>query len=75
MSFDSPTPKYDRRKAEVLRAFDASDWLKGAVAQLCAKDVVDAVKDAELLLDLMRLRADEVFSHATRVAAASPRST
>lgn len=75
MSFDSPTPKFDRRKAEVLRAFDASSWLKGAVAQLCAKDVEDAVKDAELLLDLMKLRSDEVFSHAIKVAAAGPKPT
>ncbi|WP_245176257.1 MULTISPECIES: Eco57I restriction-modification methylase domain-containing protein [unclassified Cupriavidus] len=74
MSFESPTLKFDRRKAEVLRAFDASAWLKGAVAQLCAKDVEDAVKDAELLLDLMKLRSDEVFSHASRIAAAGLKS-
>ena len=75
MSFEPPTPKFDRRKAQVMRAFDASDWLKGAVSQLCTKDVEDAVKDAELLLDLMKLRADEVLSHALRIAAARPRST
>lgn len=75
MSFHSPTPKFDRRKAEVMRAFDVSDWLSGAVSQLCAKDVEDAVKEAELLLELMKLRADEVLAHALRLAAARPRST
>lgn len=75
MSFTSPTPEFDRRRAEVLRSFDVSDWLKGAVSQLCAKDVEDALKDADLLLDLMKLRADEVLSHALRLAAARPSST
>jgi len=75
MSFISPTPKFDRRKAEVMRALDVSDWLKGAVAQLCAKDVEDAVRDAELLRELMTLRADEILAHARRLAAARPRST
>lgn len=75
MSFPSPTPKFDSRKAEVMRAFDVSDWFKGAVSQLCTKDVEDAVKEAELLLELMKLRSDEVCAHALRLAAARPRST
>lgn len=31
MSFDSPTPNFDLRKAEIIRAFDASDWLRLAI--------------------------------------------
>lgn len=72
MSFDSPTPEFDRRKAEVIRAFDASDWLKSAVSHLSARDPEDAVKDAELLLNLMTLRADEILAHAQKLAAARP---
>jgi hypothetical protein len=70
MSFDSPTPAFDRRKAEIMRAFDASDWLKGAVSHLSAKDPEDAVKNAELLLELMTLRANEILAHAQKLTAA-----
>jgi hypothetical protein len=70
MSFDSPTPEFDRRKAEIMRALDSSDWLKSAVSHLSGRDPVDAVADAEVLLELMTLRADEIFAHAQKLAAA-----
>lgn len=70
MSFDSPTPAFDRRKAEIMRAVDASDWLKSAVSHLSGKDPIDAVNDAEVLLELMRVRADEILAHAQKLVAA-----
>lgn len=69
MSFDSPTPLFDRQKAEIIRAFDASDWLKSAVAHLSSRDPEDAAKDAEVLLELMKLRADEILAHAQKLIA------
>ncbi|KAH0435493.1 hypothetical protein A8H39_01515 [Paraburkholderia fungorum] len=70
MSFDSPTPAFDRRKAEIMRAFDTSDWLKSAASHLSGRDPEDAVKDVEVLLDLMTLRANEILAHAQKLAAA-----
>ncbi|VVE18273.1 MULTISPECIES: hypothetical protein [Pandoraea] len=69
MSFDSPTPEFDRRKVQIERAFDASDWLKSAVSYLSTKDPLDAIKDVEVLLELMTLRADEILAHAQKLAA------
>ena len=70
MSFDSSTPKFDQRKTEVMRDLDASVWVKSAVSHLSARDPEDAVKDAELLLELMTLRADEILARALRLSAA-----
>ncbi|VWC79278.1 hypothetical protein BLA39750_01076 [Burkholderia lata] len=64
MSPSTITPEFDQRSSSVRAAPDTSDWLKGALGTLSCKDPVDAVNDAELLLELMNLRMHEVLTHA-----------
>lgn len=53
------TYKTDRDKILIDPAI--SEWLKAAIVALGARDPVDAVEDAKLLVSLMRQRCDEHF--------------
>ena len=64
MSSSTATPEFDQRCSSLRAAPDISDWLKAAIGALICKDPVDAVNDAELLLELMSLRMHEVLTHA-----------
>jgi len=54
-------------KREIERSLEASFWLKKAVVELERRDPVDALGDAEVLLDFCRKRAQEVGVHGMAV--------
>lgn len=51
---------YTEQLNEVLGGFCYSDALKEALKAFDSRDCVDALRDAELLASLCRLRVDEV---------------
>lgn len=46
----------------LLKRQDVSFWLKRALRQALQRDPVDAARDAELLADVLRHRADAMLS-------------
>lgn len=60
---DEPTGKPAREWAAELQADPATSyWLKSALTSQLTRDPVDAVNDAELLLEILNRRLREVTS-------------
>lgn len=56
---------YHNRREEVLADPSVRYWVKDNLVALDQRDVVDALDDAELLADLMRLRAAAMLGRST----------
>lgn len=68
MSPDFEHSSYRILEASVLDDPAISFWLKRAIAELGARDPVDACRDAELLLAVARKRCDQVSGSASRTS-------
>lgn len=49
---------------DILNRQDASYWLKNAIKTALQRDPVDAVNDAEILVQVLRRRCDTVLRSA-----------
>ena len=52
------------RRGAILDDPAASFWLKGCMLSAEVRDPVDVLNDLEVLMEIARLRADEVFGGA-----------
>ncbi len=52
-----------KRIHAITNDFAASDWLKAAVLTILERDCVDAARDAEILAEIARARANEIASY------------
>ncbi len=59
---------YAREAADIATDPGASYWLRQAVADLTARDPLDALRDVEVLLDLQRVRWAECESATSIIA-------
>ena len=59
--------------AQLLGAFDVSNWLKSAVASAVNRDAVDAAKDAELLHLVLAARSSALIDGDVRATPAPGR--
>jgi hypothetical protein len=64
------TRSWSQLIAQICDDPSASYWLKNAIRSLAARDPVDAAKDAEILVDIMRARISELVP--LRVQGSSP---
>ena len=48
---------YTEADKKILRAFSTSRWLKNAIETATDRDIVDALRDAEALVEVLREHA------------------
>ena len=59
--FDSKVKTSDAMADELVERHDVSFWLKKAIKENRVRDPVDALNDAELLLDVLKKRCSEAL--------------
>ena len=72
MSHDDSVMACERRIAAVVADLGTSYWLRDALRAAAARDPVDAVDDAELLLSLLQPWAAAIIDEAMALADEPP---
>lgn len=72
MSVNDPLPALQRRLAEISSDHAISYWLRESLLSAIDRDAVDAVKDAEILLEILQLRVSTLIDTANAVRTGVP---